>query len=119
MPRAKRGVKARRRRNRILQAASGFRSGRRKIWRRAVEAVHHAWMHAYIGRKLKKRTMRRLWIVRINAATRPHGLNYSRFIHVLLRSGVELDRRALAELAIVDPEAFGKVVESAKAGLAA
>jgi large subunit ribosomal protein L20 len=117
MPRAKRGVKARRRRNRILKVASGFRSGRRKIWRRAVEAVHHAWMHAYRGRKQKKRDMRRLWIVRINAATRPHGLSYSRFIHALLRSGIELDRRALAELAITDPEAFGQVVETAKAGL--
>lgn len=119
MPRAKRGVKARRRRNRILKAASGFRSGRRKIWRRAVEAVHKAWSHAYRGRKLKKRNMRRLWIVRINAATRPHGLSYSRFIHGLERSGIELDRRALAELAVTDPEAFAQVVESAKAGLAA
>lgn len=119
MPRAKRGVKARRRRNRILEVASGFRSGRRKIWRRAVEAVHHAWMHAYVGRKLKKRTMRRLWIVRINAAARPHGLSYSRFIHGLLRSGVDLDRRVLAELAITDPPAFEQVVASAKAGLAA
>jgi large subunit ribosomal protein L20 len=117
MPRAKRGVKARRRRNRILKVASGFRSGRRKIWRRAVEAVHHAWMHAYRGRKQKKRDMRRLWIVRINAATRPYGLSYSRFIHALLRSGIELDRRVLAELAITDPQAFAQVVETAKAGL--
>lgn len=119
MPRAKRGVKARRRRNRILKVASGFRSGRRKIWRRAVEAVHHAWMHAYRGRKQKKRDMRRLWIVRINAAARPHGLSYSRFIHGLQRSGIELDRRALAELAVADPAAFGQVVESVKAGLVA
>jgi large subunit ribosomal protein L20 len=119
MPRAKRGVKARRRRNRVLQVASGFRSGRRKIWRRAVEAVHHAWMHAYRGRKQKKRDMRRLWIVRINAAARPYGLSYSRFIHALERSGIELDRRALAELAITDPPAFEQVVVSAKAGLAA
>lgn len=119
MPRAKRGVKARRRRNRVLKVASGFRSGRRKIWRRAVEAVHHAWMHAYRGRKQKKRDMRRLWIVRINAAARPYGLSYSRFIHALERSGIELDRRALAELAITDPPAFEQVVVSAKAGLAA
>lgn len=119
MPRAKRGVKARRRRNRVLKVASGFRSGRRKIWRRAVEAVHHAWMHAYRGRKQKKRDMRRLWIVRINAAARPYGLSYSRFIHALERSGIEIDRRALAELAIVDPPAFEQVVVSAKAGLAA
>jgi len=118
MPRAKRGVKARRRRNRILKVASGFRSGRRKIWRRAVEAVHHAWMHAYRGRKQKKRDMRRLWIVRINAATRPHGLSYSRFMNGVLRSGIELDRRAMAELAITDPAAFEQVVLAAKAALA-
>lgn len=118
MPRAKRGVKARRRRNRILKVASGFRSGRRKIWRRAVEAVHHAWMHAYRGRKQKKRDMRRLWIVRINAATRPHGLSYSRFMNGVLRSGIELDRRAMAELAISDPAAFEQVVVAAKAALA-
>ena len=118
MPRAKRGVKARRRRNRILKAASGFRSGRRKIWRRTVEAVHHAWQHAYRGRKNKKRTMRRLWIVRIGAAARGHGLSYSRFIHGVSRSGIEIDRKALAELAVVDPDAFGQVVQSAKQGLA-
>lgn len=117
MPRAKRGVKARRRRNRILKVASGFRSGRRKIWRRAVEAVHHAWMHAYRGRKQKKRDMRRLWIVRIGAATRAFGLSYSRFMNGLLRSGIELDRRALAELAISDAAAFEVVVNAAKAAL--
>lgn len=117
MSRAKRGVKARRRRNRILKAASGFRSGRRKIWRRTVEAVHHSWKHAYVGRKNKKRQMRRLWIVRIGAAARGHGMSYSRFLHGVAQSGIELDRKALAELAVVDPDAFGKVVESAKSGL--
>ena len=117
MSRAKRGVKARRRRNRILKAASGFRSGRRKIWRRTVEAVHHSWKHAYVGRKNKKRQMRRLWIVRIGAAARGHGMSYSRFIHGVAKSGIELDRRALAELAVVDPDAFGKVVESARSHL--
>lgn len=118
MPRAKRGFKARRRRNRVLKAASGFRSGRRKIWRRAVEAVHHAWRHAYVGRKNKKRQMRRLWIVRIGAATRSHGMSYSRFIHGVAKSGIEIDRKALAELAIVDPDAFSQVVQSAKQALA-
>jgi large subunit ribosomal protein L20 len=101
----------------VLKAAKGFRGGRRRIWRRAVEAVHHAWMHAYVGRKRKKRDMRRLWIVRINAAVRPHGLSYSRLIHALGKAGVELDRRALADLAIADPDAFGQVVASAKAAL--
>jgi len=119
MPRAKRGFKARRRRNRILRHASGFRGGRRRIWRRAVEAVHKAWAHAYRGRKQKKRDMRRLWIVRIGAGARPHGLSYSRFMHGLARAGVELDRKVLAELAVVDPAAFGKICELAKSALAA
>ncbi len=117
MPRAKRGFKARRRRNRILRHASGFRGGRRRIWRRAVEAVHKAWQHSYRGRKVKKRDMRRLWIVRIGAAARMHGLSYSRFIAGLDRAGIELDRRVLAELAIVDPDAFAQVVAKAKVGL--
>lgn len=119
MPRAKRGVKARRRRNRIRKAASGFRGGRRRIYRRTVEAVHHAWMHAYRGRKQKKRDMRRLWIVRIGAAARIHGLSYSRMINGLSVAGVELDRKILAELAVVDAEAFAKIAQVAKDALSA
>ncbi|MEM6296367.1 MAG: 50S ribosomal protein L20 [Myxococcota bacterium] len=119
MPRAKRGVKARRRRNRVRKAASGFRGGRRRIWRRTVEAVHHAWMHAYRGRKQKKRDMRRLWIVRIGAATRMHGLSYSRFMNGLSLAGVELDRKILAELAVADADAFGKIVALAKEAIGA
>ena len=118
MPRAKRGFKARRRRNRVLKHAKGFYAGRRRMWRRAVEAVHHAWAHAYRGRKLKKRAARRLWVVRINAGARAHGLSYSRFIQGLKRSGVDLDRKVLAELAVVDPLAFGKLVETARTALA-
>lgn len=118
MPRAKRGFKARRRRNRILAHASGFRGGRRRIWRRAVEAVHKAWAHAYKGRKLKKRDMRRLWIVRIGAGVRPHGLSYSRFMHAMSVLGIELDRKVLAELAIVDPDAIAALCEMAKEALA-
>ena len=117
MPRAKRGVKARRRRNRIRKCASGFRGGRRRIWRRTIEAVHHAWMHAYRGRKQKKRDMRRLWIVRIGAAARMHGLSYSRLMHGLSVAGVELDRKVLAEIAVVDAEAFAKVAQVAKEAL--
>ncbi len=117
MPRATRGFKARRRRKRVLKQARGFVSGRRKIWRRAVEAVHRAWAEAYRGRKEKKRRMRRLWIVRINAGTRASGLSYSRFIDGLNRSGSQLDRKVLAELAVTDPQGFGKIVESAKAAL--
>lgn len=118
MPRAKRGFKARRRRNRILRAASGFCQGRRRMFRRAVEAVHSAWAHAYVGRKRQKRNMRRLWIVRINAGTRQHGISYSRFIDGLNRAGIELDRKVLADLAIFDPPAFAKVVKTAQGALA-
>lgn len=114
MPRTTRGVKARRRRNRIRKAASGFRGGRRRIYRRMVEAVHHAWMHAYRGRKQKKRDMRRLWIVRIGAAARMHGLNYSRFMNGVSVAGIELDRKILAELAVADAEAFAIIAQIAK-----
>lgn len=117
MPRAKRGFKARRRRNRILKAAKGFRGGRSRMFRRALEAVHHAWMHMYNGRKQKKRTMRRLWIVRLNAAARVHGLSYSRLIEALGKAGIALDRKVLSDLAVFDNVAFGKVVAEARAAL--
>ena len=89
------------------------------MYRRAVEAVHHSWMHAYTGRKQKKRTMRRLWIVRINAASRTHGLSYSRLLEGVKKANIEIDRKMLADLAVHDPAAFGKVVETAKTALAA
>lgn len=117
MPRAKRGFKARRRRNRILKAASGFRAGRRTMFHRAIEAVHHAWMHAYTGRKQKKRTMRRLWVVRINAAARTHGVSYSRLMDGCRKAGIELDRKILADLAQSDPAAFAKIVSTAQAAM--
>jgi len=117
MPRAKRGVKARRRRNRILRAASGYRGGRRRMFRRALEAVHFAWRHAYVGRKQQKRNMRRLWIVRINAAARIHGLSYSRLIEGLKKSKIELDRKVLSDLAIFDPQGFGQVIQTARSAL--
>ncbi len=117
MPRAKRGFKARRRRNRVLKHAKGFYAGRRRMYRRAVEAVRHAWMHAYTGRKQKKRNMRRLWIVRLNAATRAHDMSYSRFIEGCKKANIELDRKVLSDLAISDPAAFTKVVETARQAL--
>jgi len=117
MPRAKRGFKTRRRHNRVLKQASGFRGGRRTMYRRAMEALRHAWMHAYTGRKQKKRTMRRLWIVRINAAARQHGFSYSRLMNGINKAGIELDRKILADLAIADPAGFAKVVETARASL--
>ena len=113
MPRAKRGFKARRRRNRIRKEAKGFRGGRSKLWKAMVEAVHHAWRFATRDRRMRKRDFRRLWIVRINAAVRPHGLSYSKLIGNLSRKNVELDRKILADLAISDPAAFKKVVETA------
>ncbi len=119
MPRAKRGYKARRRRNRILDAAKGFRAGRSKMFRRALEAVHHAWMHMYTSRKGLKRVMRRLWIVRLNAAARLSGLSYSRFIEGVGKAGIALDRKVLSDLAIFDPSGFRKVVETARAALSA
>ncbi|MBX7080579.1 MAG: 50S ribosomal protein L20 [Nannocystaceae bacterium] len=115
MPRAKRGFKARRRRNRVLKFAQGFVAGRRRMWRRAVEAVHRAWMHAYRGRKNKKRLMRRLWIARINAGARINGTSYSRLVDALGRAGIEIDRKVLAELAVTDPGAFAKIVQTATA----
>jgi large subunit ribosomal protein L20 len=83
------------------------------MFRRALEAVHHAWMHAYTGRKQKKRTMRRLWVVRINAAARQHGVSYSRFIAGLRLAEIDVDRKVLADLAVTDPPAFAALVKLA------
>ena len=112
MPRAKRGFKARRRRNRILKAASGFRGKRSSCHAIANEAVQHAWMHMYRSRKVRKRDFRSLWIVRINAAARGVGVSYSKLIGKLSAAGVELNRKMLAEIAISDPVAF-KAIASA------
>ena len=113
MPRAKRGFKAHRRRNRIRKAAKGFRGGRSKLWKAMVEAVHHAWRFATRDRRVRKRDFRSLWIIRINAAVRPHGVSYSKLIGGMKRKNVEIDRKILADLAISDPAAFKKVVETA------
>jgi large subunit ribosomal protein L20 len=115
MPRVKRGFKARRRRNRIRQAAKGFRGGRSKLWKAMVDAVHHAWRYATRDRRRKKRDFRRLWIVRINAAARPAGVSYSKLIGGLKRHDIALDRKILADLAISDPVAFQKIVSVATA----
>ncbi len=117
MPRAKRGFKARRRHNRILKLAKGYRGAHSKLFRSAIEAVHRALCYAYRDRKQRKRAFRRLWIVRINAATRPHGVSYSRFVCGLRKANIELDRRVLADLAVHDPGAFGDVVSAARAAL--
>ncbi|GAB4512308.1 MAG: 50S ribosomal protein L20 [Haliangiales bacterium] len=110
MPRAKRGFKARRRRNRILKAAKGFRGKRNSCHAIANEAVQHAWMHMYASRKLRKREFRTLWIARINAACRQLGVSYSAFIGAMTARGMEINRKMLSELAINDPDAFKAVV---------
>jgi large subunit ribosomal protein L20 len=115
MPRAKRGFKARRRRNRILKHASGFHSARSRLYAYAKEVVMKAWVYAYAHRRLRKRDFRRLWITRINAASRTNGTSYSRLMHGLKNAGVALDRKVLSDLAIVDPAAFSKIVQTAGA----
>jgi large subunit ribosomal protein L20 len=112
MPRAKRGFKARRRRNRILKAAKGYRGKRSSCHAVANEAVQHAWMHMYRSRKVKKRDFRSLWIQRINAAARTLGTTYSKLIGKLGTSGIEINRKMLSEIAISDPVAF-KAIASA------
>ncbi|GAB2660608.1 50S ribosomal protein L20 [Arenimonas aestuarii] len=119
MARVKRGVTARRRHKKIIKLAKGYYNARRKVFRVAKQAVTKAQQYAYIGRKQKKRQFRSLWIVRINAAARQHGLSYSRFMNGLLKANVTLDRKALADIAIHDPAAFGAIAEQAKRALAA
>jgi len=112
MPRAKRGFKARRRRNRLLKWAKGFRGKRSKCHAIANEAVQHAWMHMYRSRKQRKRDFRALWIQRINAASRNLGVSYSKLIGKLNQANVQLNRKMLAEIAISDPVAFQAVVNA-------
>ena len=115
MPRAKGGYKSRHRRNRIRKHAKGFRGGRGKLWKAAVEAVHRKWRYALFHRRKRKGDFRRLWIIRINAAARTLGLSYSRLVAGLDKANVKLDRKILSDLAISDPKAFEKVVEAARA----
>ena len=111
MPRVKRGVAARRRKNRILRNARGYSGARSRLLKTAREAVEKGWKYAYRDRRQRKRQFRALWIARINAAAREHDLSYSRFMHGLKEAGVEMDRKVLAELAISDPKAFGVLAE--------
>jgi large subunit ribosomal protein L20 len=104
-------VASRNRRRRILKLAQGYRGARRRLWRAAKEAVRHAWMYAYTHRRTRKRDFRRLWIARINAGSRAGGVTYSRFIAGLRKNNVELNRKLLAEIAVRDPQAFGKLVD--------
>ena len=121
MARVKRGVTARRRHKKILKQAKGFYNARRKVFRVAKQAVTKALQYAYIGRKQRKRQFRALWIQRINAAVRLFDaeMTYSRLINGLAKAGIEVDRKVLADIAVHDIAAFGKLAEQAKNALAA
>lgn len=116
--RVKRGMSAHRRHKKYLDKAKGYRGGRSLLYRTAREAVENSMAYAYRDRKTKKREFRKLWILRINAGAREHGLSYSQFINGLNKAGIELDRKVLADMAVRAKEDFAKVVESAKAALA-
>ena len=114
MPRVKRGTGSKKRRNRIFEAAKGYYGSRHRLLKTARESVHKGWKYAYRDRKQRKREFRKLWIARINAAAREHGISYSRLIHGLAVAGVEVDRKILAEIAVKDPKAFGALAALAK-----
>ncbi len=114
MPRVKRGNKARKRRKKVLKRAKGFFGSRSKLYRPANQAVMKALDNAYRDRKKKKRNFRKLWITRINAASRQHDLPYSRFINGLKQAGIEINRKILADMAVNDEEAFSELVQIAK-----
>lgn len=117
MARVKRGVFSRARRKRVLKKAKGYYGARSKVFRVAKQAVTKAGQYAYRDRRQRKRQFRALWIARINAAARLHGLSYSRFINGLNRAGIEVDRKMLADLAVHDAAAFGALAEQARATL--
>lgn len=119
MPRSTGAPARNKRKKKILRAAKGYFGGRKNLYKTAKDAVEKGWEHAYRDRKKKKRDFRRLWITRINAAAREHDLSYSRFMDGLKRAGIELDRKALADLAVRDPDAFGAVAAQVKETLAA
>jgi large subunit ribosomal protein L20 len=117
MPRVKRSVHARKKRRKVLEQAKGYWGIKKSSYRYAKEQVEHSLVYAYRDRKNRKRTFRRLWIMRINAAARGHGLSYNQFIAGCRKAGIELDRKVLADLAVSDPVAFGAIAEQAKAAL--
>lgn len=118
MARAKRGFKARRRRKKLFALAKGFRGSRKNRFRNAIHVIRRSLVYAYRDRRVKKREFRKLWIVRINAAVRDAGLRYSEFINGLKKAQINLDRSALADLALNQPAAFSEIVSKAKAALA-
>ena len=118
MARVKRGVTAKARHTKVLGKAKGYYGARSKLYKTAKQAVIKAGQYAYRDRRQRKRQFRQLWITRINAAARLHGLSYSRLINGLNRAEVDIDRKVLADIAVHDPDAFGAIAEQAKAGLA-
>ena len=119
MPRVKRAVHARKKRAKVLEQAKGYRGLKKSNYKYAKEQVDRSLVYAYRDRKVKKRTFRSLWIVRINAAARANGLSYNRFMAGVRLAGIELDRKSLADIAVTDPKAFAVVAERAKASLEA
>jgi large subunit ribosomal protein L20 len=119
MPRVKRGVVARAKHKKVLAAAKGFRGRRGNVFRIAKEAVMKAGQYAYRDRRAKKRTFRALWIARINAAVREHGMSYSVFMNGLTKAQIDIDRKVLADIAVADKAGFAKIAEQVKAQLAA
>ena len=117
MSRVKRGNTARKRRNKVLKEAKGYYGARSKTFKKANETLMRAWAFAYRDRRTKKRMMRRLWIVRINAAARQEGLSYSRFMHGLAKAGIQLDRKVLPDMAVYDKKGFGQIAAVAKENL--
>jgi large subunit ribosomal protein L20 len=117
VPRVKRSVHARKKRRKVLEQAKGYWGLKHSSYKRAKEQVEKSLVYAYRDRKAKKRTFRRLWIMRINAAARTNGLSYNQFIAGCRKAGIELDRKVLADLAVSDPAAFAKVAEQAKSAL--
>ena len=118
MPRVKRGVTGRARHKKVLKQAKGFRGRRKNVYRIAKQAVMKAGQYAYRDRRNKKRTFRALWIARINAAVREHGMSYSAFMSGLKRANIEIDRKVLADLAVSDKAAFAQIAGQVKASLA-
>ena len=114
MPRVKRGTIRRANRSKLLARARGFAHTKSQLYRAAKESVDTALSYAYVGRRRKKRDFRRLWVIRINAAARLHGLSYSQFIHGLKTVGIELDRKNLADLAVTEPSAFAQLASQVK-----
>lgn len=114
MARVKRAVHARKNHRKILKLAKGYRGGKSKLFKTANETVVRALRNAYVGRKLKKRDYRKLWIARINAGARINGLSYSRFMNGIKLAGIDINRKMLSEIAINDPKAFSELVEAAK-----